>query len=185
MMIGLGVIFICLFWGAKAFQIPLDSREMLLAFGLTISAALILTLVRSLRSKYTVAGLIIAGLFIDLYLIYPPHIPIINQNELLKKHDYEVLFEKDPGFYRVLVPAPTLTGLPSRGMKFHYYGVNGYTNIVINDFFKFVHDMADLPIPALARHTINPRLFQQDLVFSSKILGVKYAITQAQRGSHG
>jgi hypothetical protein len=181
-MIGFGIIFIGLFWGAKAFQIPLASREMLLGFGLTISAALILTLVRSLRSKHAIAGLVIAGLFIDLYLIYPQHIPIINQNELLKKHDYEILFEKDPGYYRVMVPSPTLTGLASRGMKFHYYGVNGYTNIVINDFFKFVHEMANLPVPALARHTFNPRLFQRNLVFSSKILGVKYAITQGRAG---
>jgi hypothetical protein len=40
--------------------------------------------------------------------------------------------------------------------------------------------MADLPKPIFKRHTLDPQLFQRDLVFSSKILSAKYAIVRSQ-----
>jgi uncharacterized membrane protein YfhO len=181
-MVGLTIISLCLFGGAKVFKIPLASKEMLLAIGLTVSALVILNLIRFLKNRRIIAALIIAALFIDLYLIYTPQIPRLNKSEFLKKHDYERIFEKDPGYYRVNVPHFVPSGLSLRGMKFHYYVVNAYTTIVLNDYYKFIHSMANLPKLKFRRHTLNPQLFKPNLVFSSKILGIKYAVVQTETG---
>jgi hypothetical protein len=42
--------------------------------------------------------------------------------------------------------------------------------------------MANLPELKLRRHTLNPQLFKPNVVFSSKILGIKYAVVQTETG---
>jgi len=171
----LAIILLCLFGGAKVFQIPLTSKEMLFAICFTIGAFVILNLIRFLKNGHIVAGLLIIALFIDLCLIYSPIIPKLNQFHLLQKREYELVFEKDPGFYRVALPKGT-----PRGMKFHYYDINGYSPISLDHYFKFIHYMADLPRHTKLKQTLNHQLFRPDSVFSSKILGIKYAIAKNQ-----
>jgi len=178
-MIGFIILFLCLLGGAKVFQIPLSSKEMLVAIGLAISSMCILNLIRFLKNKHIGIGLLLIVLFVDLYLTHSSQIPIQYPSRLLQKREYEIVFQKDPGFYRVNLPdADVVSTFPSRGMKFHYYGINGYTPIVLNSYFKFVHNMANLTKPTILRHTLDLQLFQPDLMFSSKILGIKYAMAK-------
>jgi hypothetical protein len=176
-MAGLVILLLCILSGAKVFRIPIVSKEILFSISFTVSAFVILNLIRFLKNKKFVTGLIMAGLFIDLYTNYSSQIPILNQEKLTQRNVYEDTFEKDPGFYRVNVPFATL-----RGMKFHYYGVNGYSPIVLDSYYHFVHSMAELPTPQLRRHTLHPQLFTQKCVFRSKILGIKYAMAQTNWG---
>jgi len=176
-MIWPGILLLCLFGGAAALRIPLTRKEMVTAVAFFICAFVILNLSWFLKNKSIVAGLIIAALFIDPYLIYSPHTPIINQNQILKKRPYEFLFEKDRGLYRVASSFDILDG-----MNFHYYGVNAYTPIALGRYYRFMHEMANAPIPKTTRHALNPQIFRPDCVFSSKVLGIKYAITETEAG---
>jgi hypothetical protein len=174
----LAVLSLGLLGGANAFQISWVCKEMLLALALMIGAAVVLNLIRFLKSKHLIAGLLIAILFIDLYLVYEPQIPVISQNELSTVQNYERFFKNNPGYYRVNLPEY----IASRGMKNHFYCINGYTNIIMNHYGKYIYYMAEVPMPKFFRHTFDRRLFQPDNVFSSKILGVKYAMVQTKSG---
>lgn len=169
--VGLILLFTCQLGGCIYFKIPLNSKGLLLSLSMTAGSLVIFTLIKFKKNNRIVMGLIIAVLFFDLYLNYSALIPNLNMDRLTKRLQYESIFEQDPGFYRVNVPFGSL-----RGMKFHYSGVNGYTPTALNDFFDFVHYMAAIPKQANRRHTLNPALFSPDKVFSSKILGIKYAI---------
>jgi uncharacterized membrane protein YfhO len=165
------VLLMCLFAGAVFFQVPLASKDIVLAVAFFVVAFVILDLGRFVKNKSVVAGVIIAVLFIDLYLAYHSQTPIINQNEVLKKQPYERLFGNDLGFYRVASPLDAFVGA-----NFHYYGVNAYTPIALGRYFRFMHETANVPIETKTRHTLNPRIFSRNSVFSSKILGIKYAL---------
>ena len=52
------------------------------------------------------------------------------------------------------------------------------------DYYRFIHEMANVHISPYARHTLNPDLYNSDLVLSSKILGVKYALSRIQGGKY-
>jgi hypothetical protein len=171
-MVWSAILFLWLFVGAKVFQIPFVSKEMVIAVAFFVIAFVILNLNRFLKNKSITAGLIIAALFIELYLIYFPQIPIINQNNVLQKQPYELLLKQDTGFYRVA------SVLPLHGADYHYYGVNGYTTIMLDSYFWFMHETANLPMLKDTRHKLNPQLFRRDLVFSSKVLGIKYALIE-------
>ena len=168
-----GLIFLSLglvFWG-KALQIPSMSKGMLFAFGFIALAFILLNIIRFFKNAHLIAGVLIAVLFFDLYLTFHDQTPILKQSQLLKAMPLEIKFQQDTGFYRVAIP-----NVVSRGMNFHYQGINGYTPISLGSYFKFIHQMANLPIPEERRHQLSPQLFQPDLVFSSKILGIKYAV---------
>ena len=171
------IIFLfCIVSGSKVFSIPLACREMLLAFGLTTSAFIVLNLIRFIKKTHFVAVLLIAALFADFYMVFSSRIHKLNQNQLLQRGGYESIFEQDHGFYRVSIPEFGA----NRGVGIHYFNINAYTPIVLNRYYQFIHDMANLPKPTLWRHTLNPELFQEDLVFSSKILCAKYAIVRSE-----
>jgi uncharacterized membrane protein YfhO len=175
--VGLTLLFICQLGGCIFFKIPLNSKGPLLSLSMTAVSLGIFTLIKFKKNNRIVAVLIITVLFLDLYMNYSGLIPKINMDQLSKRLQHESIFDQDSGFYRVNLPFGRL-----RGMKFSYYGVNGYTPIALNDFFDFVHYMATIPKLLNRRHTLNPGLFQRDKVFSSKILGVKYAIAKTKLG---
>ena len=164
------VLFVCLFVGANILGISLVSKEILLAVVFFIIAFVILALSRFLKNKSVVAGLIITVLFAELYLIYHPLIPIINQNQVFEKQPFEYQFANDHGLYRVASPLDALVG-----SNFHYYGVNAYTPLALKSYFRFIHEMANVPILKETRNTLNPQLFHKNSVFSSKVLNIKYA----------
>jgi hypothetical protein len=169
------VLFLCLFTGAIIFQVTPAPKEMGLAGGFFVVAFIVLNLNYFLKSKPAIAGLIIAALFVELYLTYFPRIPRMNQDEVLQKRPYELLFGKDPGFYRV---ASVFNA--TFGANYHYYDINGCTPVALGHYFRFIHEMANLPVPRERKHTLNAALFCPDTVFSSKILGIKYAIISVE-----
>jgi len=171
------VLLLCLFAGAAFFQVPLASKDIVLAVAFFVVAFVILDLGRFAKNKSVVAGVIIAVLFIDLYLIYYPRIPIMNETEWLTKEPYKFSFEKDPAFCRVASPLDA-----QFGMDFRYYGVNAYTPIVLGRYFRFMHEMANVPTSKTTRHTLNPQIFNRNSVFSSKVLGIKCAIVKTRNG---
>jgi hypothetical protein len=172
------VLFLYLFAGAADFQVPLASRQMLFPVAFFFYAFVILILSRFVKNKSVIAGLIIAALFIDLYLTYSFQAPRINQNQLLKKQPYELLPEKDPNLYRV---ASFLDGI--RGARYYCHNVSGYTPVALGSYFRFMHEMAGVPMAVAVRHTLNSQLFTPDLVFSSKVLNIKYAVVKTEKGS--
>jgi hypothetical protein len=171
------ILFLCLFAGAIAFQVPLLSKEMMLSVTFFVCAFVILILNRFVKNKSVIAGLIIAALFIDLYLTYSSQTPKINQNQPLKKQPHELLAEKDPGLYRV---TSFIDGIS--GTSYYCYNVNGYTPVALGSYFRFMHEMAGVPMAKAVRHTLNSQLFTRDLVFSSKVLGIKYAVVKTEEG---
>lgn len=171
------VLLMCLFAGAAFFQVPLVSKDIVLAVAFFVVAFVILDLGRFVKNKSVVAGVIIAVLFIDLYLAYHSQTPTINQNEVLKKQSYERLFGNDRGFYRVASPLDALVGA-----NFHYYNVNAYTPVVLGRYFRFMHETANAPVDTKTRHTLNPQIFSRNSVFSSKVLGIKYALIKNKDG---
>lgn len=173
------IMLLCILSGNQIFLVSFTSREMLLAVGLTISAFVVLNLIRFIKNPHLVAGLLIAVLFADFHLIFSFQTPKKNQNYLLRHRGYEIQFERDAGFYRVNTPGTSAY----RGIGLHYYNINAYAPIVLNDYFDFVHEMAGLPKPVFKRHTLNPELFREDLVFSSKILCAKYALVRSKGGN--
>ena len=170
-------LFLYLLVGATTLRIPLASKAMMLSIAFFIYAFVILNLNRFVKNKSIIAGLIIAALFIDLYLTYSSQTPRTNQNLLLKKQPYELLVEKDPGFYRV---ASLSDGI--RGTRYYCYNVNGYTPVALGSYFRFMHEMAGVPMAGATRHTLNSQMFTPDLVFSSKVLGIKYAVVKTKDG---
>lgn len=172
-MAGPTILLGCLIFGAKKFHVPFASREVLLAISLTLGVFVVLTAIRFIKNAHIVAAILITAVFLDLCLTYSEQTPQLNQDCLLQKSMAEFAFERDTGFYRVNLPFDTL-----RGMKFHYCCINGYTPIVLDHYFHFMHQMANVPEPQQRRHTLDPALFQPNLVFSSKILNVKYALVR-------
>jgi Bacterial membrane protein YfhO len=186
------IVLITILLGGSVFKIPFRSKEILLAVGLIISSIILLNTARFKRTKKLIGPLIISILFIDLFLIYAPKIPIANQDTLRKIHGFEHVLAKETELCRINLPHPTGTALSLRGMKFNYHVANGYTTIVLNDYYRFVHHMAGLPEPELRRHTFNSELFEGNWltplespgitttnpVFSSKILNIKYGLVK-------
>jgi len=164
------VLFVCLFAGAEILRIPLASKEIMTAVAFFIVAFILLILNLFLKNKSAVAGLIITVLFADLYLAYHPQIPVINQDQVFEKQLFEYQFHKDRGLYRVASPLDALVG-----MNFHYYGINAYTPLALESYFKLMHETANVPVLKETRHSLNPQMFHRNSVFSSKILNIKYA----------
>ncbi len=175
----IAVLLAFLLLGALNMHIPLSSRCMANAVLLFICSLVLLSLSVFLKNKQLISWSFIAVIFIDSYWVYSSSIPALNEEALLQNKPFEQTFERDAGFYRVMVPGYDLNiyGLPSRGMRFHYFGTNGSTPIVLKEYFDFIYNMAMVPPPSLNRHTFSQDLFvNSGLPFSSRILGVKYAV---------
>ena len=174
---------LCMGFGIIKFEVPLVSKEVFVGISIIVGTLVLLSLNFVIKNRTSVTWMIIAALFVDLYLVYSGSVPRMNSNDLLQKQSYELIFEKDASLYRVNVPGYGYAyGLPSRGMKNKYYMTNGSTPIILKDYFNFIYSMADLPKPELIRHTFSPELFSPNLAFSSRILGLKYAIVATPSG---
>ena len=123
--------------------------------------------------------MIVFVLFADLYLNYNHRIITVNQNELLEKTNYEQIFSENKGYDRVNIPFELI---PMRALYFKYYCTNGDSTIVTKNFFDYMHTMANLPIPKQRRNTLNSNFFETDKAFSSKIIGIKYAVIKKHDG---
>ena len=170
LLIGSAFLFFCLLRGSHFFHIDVTSKEVLLSITLFIIAFLFLIFIRFQKNIFFVSILLVIVPFVDLYLTNSSAIPIVSQNQLLQKRHYEDIFENDQGFYRVNLSTGRM-----RGMRFNYFGINGYTPIALKNYYNFVHAIANVP-ESLRRNTLSPTLSRPDFAFSSKILGVKYAM---------
>lgn len=126
-------------------------------------------------------------IFTDVFLLYAPGIPALDQKDLLKKEDFEDLFDVASGDYRVLVPISfnpsyPLSPLGARCNVMGYENAGGYVQVAVMDYYRFIHAMAQVPPPVKSRHTVNWELFRENNVFSSKILGIKYALAYGNDG---
>ena len=186
---GLFIILVCIFVAISAYQdvgvlwpnVPLSSTSLWYALLFTILGFVTLSTFHFIHNKHIVAGVFISILFLDLYLVCSPLIPELNEKDLAQEKNFEYVFEKDKGFYRVNIPGfgpeiyNPIYGLPNHGINFHYYGINGFTPLILKEYFDFIYGMADIPEPEQHTHSFIEKLFYPDKVFSSKILGVKYA----------
>ena len=170
LLIGWAFLFFCLFKGSNFFHIDVTSKEVLLSIALFITTFLLLIFIRYQKNLFLVSIMLVIVPFVDLYLTNSPQIPILSQDQLLQKRHYEDIFENDQGFYRVNLSTGRM-----RGMRFNYFGINGYTPIALKNYYNFVHAIANVP-ESLRRNTLSPTLSRPDFAFSSKILGVKYAM---------
>ena len=186
---GLSILFtailaICMYAGIVTFQVPLASKEVMAAISIFAGTVVLLSLTFAMKNRTPVIWLIIAALFVDLYIVYSDSVPRLNSNGLLQKQSHEMVLEKDASLYRVNVPGyrGEFYGLPGRGVKYHYYGINGNTPIILKDYFNFIYSMADVPKPEKIRHTFSQELFSPNIAFSSRILGLKYALVETTDG---
>jgi len=174
-----------LYAGVLTFHIPILSKGVILATVFIFVSAGTLLISPLVRNRTVIAGILLLVIFTDLYLAYNKTIPVQNINEILRKQPYEQILEQDKDLYRVMFPI-TVTGdhfdVPSRGNVFHYYNVNGYIPIALNEFYQYMHIMAGVPVPQLRRHTLDMDIFQHARVLSSRILGIKYAIVEDSSG---
>lgn len=175
---------LCMYTGIIKFEVPLVSKEVLVGISIIAGTMVLLSLVFVMKNRTPATWLIIAALFVDLYLVYSGSVPRMNSNDLLQKQSYEMVFENDASLYRVNVPGYgyKLYGLPARGMKNKYYVTNGNTPIILKDYFNFIYSMANVPMPEMFRHTFSQELFSPNIAFSSRILGLKYAIVKTPDG---
>ena len=167
-----------LFVGTSVFQLPLGSKQIIVSLSLFLIIFFILLFSRRIKNKYTISVLMVAIIFFDFYLNFKPLIPRVPESNFTIQN-YENLFKQDPGFYRVNLPVKLDM---ARALKFHYFNASGYSAASIGDYYYFVHEMAGLPIPELNRSFLNQDLFTADKVFSSRILGIKYAIIRSGDG---
>jgi len=178
------ILTVCMYVGIVTFKIPLTSKELVTAISIFALTVVLLSLTFAMKNRTPVIWLIIATLFVDLYIVYSDSVPRLNSDALLQKQSYEQVFQKDASLYRVNVPGyrGEFYGFPSRGMKHQYYGINGSAPIILKDYFNFIYNMADVPKPEMLRHTFSPEIFSPGIAFSSRILGLKYAIVEAPDG---
>lgn len=187
LIISLPVLVLCLVGGALHFRLGLMSRAMIQTYvlgGLSFAALFALL---GIQNRRIAGGTLVAVLFVDLYVVNSNSLPVIRYADVVSKLSYEEFIEKDPGDYRVLIPIGFSTGnmsLASRCDAFHCYNAGGYVPGALADIYTFLHVMADLPIPDLVQHAPSLKLFRTRTAFSSRILGIKYAVVNTGHG-HG
>ncbi len=162
--------------GSALFNIPLPSIQIKQALAILVLTAATVWVLFFSRRKVLVY-MFTALFFLDLFIVYQGEIPVLNEDKLLERYEYELLFKGPPSSYRVALPKGMLRGIYSE-----YHGMNGYAPIVLKDFFSYVHSMAGIPINNLARSSLSYELFKGSLPFSSRILGIKYAIVRTPQG---
>ncbi len=170
--------------GSIVFEIPIHSGQIITAMVLMTSGIVVFHVAYVTKGSRLATALIIMVLFVDLAIVHSPLIPRLSNLELLEKKPYEVVFEKDTDHFRVNIPGhlEELYGLPNRGMLYRYSSINASTPIVVKDYFDFIYFMAGVPQPMMSRHTFSEELFLPGTIFSSRILGVKYAFYKTKGG---
>ncbi|MBN2384108.1 YfhO family protein [bacterium] len=173
---GFLVLLLCLFPATRIFSLSLFSHDIVMAALWITGAFITFFCVYRINSCQWKSALIVLFLYCNLAITYSATIPLINENNLTRPTPVEQYFLDNPGFDRVG------SGIDSiRGMMFHCFFINGYSPIVLADYFHFIHEMADLPVP-IRKFTLSPALFDEELVFSSRILGLKYAVVRTLDG---
>jgi len=192
----LAIIASCIFIAISFYQnlgvimpkVPLASTSIGYALLFTFVALVVLSAFHHIHNKHIAAGLLITILFFDLFITFSPLIPELKETDIAQENDLEHIIMSDKSFFRVNMPGDgpegmyPLWGLPNHAIKFHYYGINGHTPLILRDYFEFIYSMADTPPPDQNRHTFSKELFYSEKVFSSKILGVKYAVASTPQG---
>jgi uncharacterized membrane protein YfhO len=158
-----------------AYNISLFSRSILVPLSFLVSSFFIFCSIR-IKKKLLISIIVIIIIFIDLLLSNNSLIPTLNENKLLAKRNYEKIFESNSDYHRVLL----FSKYPNRrSMKFHYFDATGYAPSYLKHYYQFVHQMAGVEmLPEFFRSSFNPKLFEIEKIFSSKILGIKYAIAK-------
>ena len=165
--------------GALGLDIPLAGNAMLTTYAMLGLALALLALWPSLVRSRLAGVLLVGTVFVDLALRGSPGLPVARFDDVMAKLDYERLLAMDPGDYRVLIPiglSPANMSLASRCSAFGCYNAGGYVPGGLEELYVFLHAMADLPVPTWTQHTPDLTLFRPSTVFSSRILGIKYAI---------
>lgn len=190
------IISVCIIYAIYAFRnigvslpnVPNNSSSLRYAILFTFASFVIVSTFHFIRNKHILAMLFLAILYLDLYSVCSPLIPKINEKDLLQENAFERTFKSDPGFYRVNVPGygdailTTLYGLPNHATAFHYYGINGNLPFMLTEYYDFISGMAGIQIPEQHRHSFPKELFFPEKVFSSRILGTKYAVALTASG---
>jgi uncharacterized membrane protein YfhO len=168
-------LIIALFFFTNRIDLDLSDPKFYIPSILLLCSVIVLTLFHFVGNKSFLFLAIISLLFIDLYINNHSQIPQLNIKELIKKRNYEKVFEDEKNLIRVSLPFDT-----QRGVLFNYCNINGYMPIVLDDYFSFVHKMADCQIDKHMQHTLNSAIYESDKIFSSKILNVGYAVSNGQ-----
>jgi len=173
------ILLILIISGSNVFQIKILSIEVISAVLFTIASILILLWIRYSKRTDLISIAILLLIFADLYKIYATQIPTLDQNEIFKKQPFEKNIT-DTGYDRVMMPL-VLYNL-SRGHYFQLFHANGNASAVTGDLYRFMHEMAGVPIQKFKTHTFNPDIFDKDRIFSSKVMGIKYGIQMNESG---
>lgn len=173
--------------GALVFDVPIFSVSVVRAYVFTVVAGGALCALVFLKNRQTAATAVIVCLFADLSLAYAPVIPTIKEEDITAPEQFEAMFKDSMGDYRVMVPIsldPQFLASPlgARCNAMGYENAGGFLQAALMDYYRFVHETADVQIPVLLRHTLSMDLFRPEKVFSSKILGIKYALVQSPAG---
>lgn len=178
----IAVLSVCLLYGAKQYGVPYFSKEVLHVFGFLMGALLVLNIKPYIRNNHIICSLVVIAVFMDYLIIYKKDIPEIDGDKLSEICPYENFIKNREGLFRVLLPGNGFND--ARAFRFRYYNANGYNVAFLKDYYRFMHEMAGIPQNIFAKHYLSDKIFKQDLVFSSRILNIKYAmVLNEQNGS--
>ena len=174
------ILLTILFSGYAAFQVKHSSFEFLLAFVLIISSTGIIFFIKKMKNVELIFIALLVLLFIDLYLNYATKIPLLNENKILKAHSFETDFKKIAGNNRIMMPSINYN--LAKGGYLKLFQANGNASVVIGDYYRFMHEMAGIPPLKYKTHTLNPKIFHKDRIFSSKVMSIKYGALMHENG---
>jgi len=171
-----GLLFVCaivIFLSAWKYDISFLSKGLIRSICIILTASLFFSLLFFVKDRKKLKFLCLIIFFIDLYSAQHSLIPQMDSKEFTTENEIEKFLKKDKSLSRVYLP----WHLTSRSQMSHHSNINGFSPIVLDRYYQFVHNMADLKIPQNLRHTLNP-VFSNDeeYSFASKILNLKYAL---------
>lgn len=174
-------------FGPLFFDVPPLSPSMTHAYAFVFLGSAAVASLALRKWKVPALALVLFFMFADLFLVYAPGIPVIKEAELTRDEDFEKVIAGPAGDYRVMVPISLnperwLSPLASRCNVKGYENAGGYVQAAVMDYYRFVHAMAGVEPPVMTRHTLGMDIFTEGRVFSSKILGVKYAVAMTGQG---
>lgn len=159
----------------KFYKIHYLSIETITAIFYIIGAIILFVAMRFTEKQYYFSIYFVLFLFSDLYIAHSNKILTTNQNNIQKERFVEkILKDRINDYSRIMVPLIWYD--TSRGYEYNFFHANGNASVVTQDLYKFIHEMGNVSSPELDTHTFSSDLFQKDRVFSSKIMGIKYAI---------
>lgn len=167
----------CILAGGRALRVGLFSPGIVQAVALTGAAVIVLGLPRGAKTRAIVTAVFFALLFADPYLNHADRLPRVDAQKVLRETEWDREVSRDPGVYRVAMPADAV-----RGVAFLHSDVNGYTPLVLARYLAFMYEMSGLSVPVTGNHTLHRSMFVRERVFRSKVLGIKYALVRDPDG---